>query len=65
MIIRWMPKCHEEIYAFGLWGAQPTQMLNGYALAVYHQLTVMQTSVNLALPRRASQVSIKAGSTDK
>src|SRR5689334_19522552 len=25
----------------------------------------MQTSVNLALPRRASQVSIKAGSTDK
>jgi hypothetical protein len=38
MIIRWMPKCHEEIYAFGLWGAQPTQMLNGNALAVYHSI---------------------------
>jgi hypothetical protein len=38
MIIRWMPNCHEERYAFGLWGALLSLMLNCYARGVYYSI---------------------------
>ena len=40
MIIRWMPNCHEERYAFGLWGALLSLMLNCYARAVYSRALI-------------------------
>lgn len=28
----------QKLFAFGLWGALPTQMLNAYASAVYYSI---------------------------
>ena len=31
----------KKLFAFGLWGALPTQMLNAYALAVYYSIDTL------------------------